>query len=200
MWTRPRATTRHLVAHRPAYGVLTLAALAGVGRALDRASDRNLGDAMSVPAIVGTAVVTGPIAGILGLYLIGWLTSVTGRWIGGHAGPPELRTALAWGSLPTVAGLLLWIPALALLGRDMFTETPAAIIEQPILGLMLLPLVVIWIGLGIWSLVLVLHAVGEVQGFSAWKALGNLALALVLILAAIVPLVLLAGILAFPAA
>jgi hypothetical protein len=102
---------------------------------------------------------------------------MTGRWIGGEAEPDPIRTALAWGNLPNVAGLLLWLPALALFGREMFTEATPALEAQPWLAVLYLPLGMAWFVLGLWSLVLLLKGIGEVQGFTAWKALGNLLLA-----------------------
>jgi len=183
MWTRPRATVRRLVQTRPEHAVLLLAALGGVAQVLDRASWRNLGDHYGPGAIFLAAVVAGPIGGVITLYLFGWLISVTGRWLGGEAPPSHVRTAMAWGNLPNVAGLLLWLPALALIGQEMFTSLTPQLDAQPVLALLLLPLGLAWMALAIWSLVLLLHGLGEVQGFSAWRALGNVLLAVVLVLA-----------------
>lgn len=177
MWTRPRETIRQIVGAGGAYGVLLLAALGGVAQVLDRATSQNLGDEMSVGAIMLAAIVAGPVAGILGLYVFGWLLEQTGRWIGGAASGSDLRAALAWGSLPNVAGLLLWIPALALAGSEMFRSATPQLAAQPLLALLLLPIGLMWIALAIWSFVLILLAISEVQEFSDWRALGNLLLA-----------------------
>jgi hypothetical protein len=182
MWLRPRATVRHLVDTRPRDGVLLLTALGGIAESLDRMSGRNAGDTMSLPVVLIVAVVFGPLGGLIGLYFGAWLISVSGRWMGGNAGTEPIRTALAWGNLPNVAGLLLWLPAIALVGREMFTETAPQLDAQPLFGLLLLPLGLVWIALGLWSIVLILQGIGEVQGFSAWKALGNLLLAALLFL------------------
>lgn len=199
MWLHPRRTVRHLVDQRPGYGVLLLTALGGIAQSLDNMTRRNAGDSMALPVVLLLALILGPIGGLIGLYVGAWLISTTGRWIGGAAAPAPIRTALAWGNLPTAAGLLLWLPALALIGREMFTESTPSLEAQPWLAVFFLPLGLAWVVLGVWSLVLLLHGIGEVQGFSAWKALANIALVIVLILAAIVPLVLLAGLLAFAA-
>lgn len=176
MWTQPRETVRHIVQSGGDYGVLLLAALGGVAQVLDRATSQNLGDEMSIGAILLAALVAGPIAGILGLYVFAWLLEVSGRWIGGRGSGSDLRAALAWGSLPNAAGLLLWIPALALAGREMFTASTPQLEAQPLLAMLLLPIGLIWIALAIWAFILILLAVAEVQRFSAWRALGNLLL------------------------
>lgn len=181
MWLHPRATVRHLVETRPQYGVLLLTVLGGIAQSLDRMSGRNAGDSMALPAVLVLAVVLGPIGGVIGLYVGAWLVSVTGRWIGGEAEPEPIRTALAWGNLPNVAGLLLWLPALALVGREMFTESTPVLEAQPWLAIFFLPLGLAWVVLGVWSLVLLLQGLGEVQQFSAWRALGNLVLSALVI-------------------
>lgn len=185
MWTRPRATVRQLVETRPEHAVLGLAALGGVTQALDRASSRNLGDELGLGAIFLSAAVAGPIGGIITLYLFGWLLSIAGRWLGGDAAPCHVRTAMAWGNLPNVTGLLLWLPALALIGQEMFTSSTPQLDTQPLLALFLLPVGLAWVALAIWSLVLFLQGLGEVHGFSAWRALGSMFLAVLLLLAPI---------------
>lgn len=177
MWTKPRETIRQIVQSGGDYGVLLLAALGGVAQVLDRATSQNLADEMSVGAILLVALIAGPVAGVLGLYVFGWLLEQTGGWIGGAASGSDLRAALAWGSLPNVAGLLLWIPALALAGGEMFRSATPQLEAQPLLALLLLPIGLLWIALAIWSFVLILLAISEVQRFSAWRALGNLLLA-----------------------
>lgn len=180
MWTQPRATLRRIAATDADHGVLTLAALGGVAQVLDRASTQNLGDEHGVGAILLAAVLAGPIAGVIGIYVGAWLLTVSGRWIGGEAPGAHLRAALAWGNLPNVAGLLLWAPALALVGGEMFTSATPQLENQPLLALFLLPLGLLWVALAVWSLVLIVLGTAQVQGFSGWRALGNLLLAALL--------------------
>ena len=80
IWMRPRATMRHILDTDPGGYVLALAA-AGRGSAaqLDRATQRNAGDVLSLPTILVLAVILGPIGGILVLYLGGALDPVDGQ-------------------------------------------------------------------------------------------------------------------------
>lgn len=191
LWTRPRETIRHLIDHRPGYGVLLLAALSGISSSLGQSSNRNTGDQFGLGTILLVAVVFGPLFGILLLYFAGWLVSVTGRWLGGDAPPAHVRTAIAWGSLPNVAGLLLWIPAIALAGRELFTSEAPELASHPLLALLLVPVGLGWITLAVWGLVATVQGLGEAHGFSAWRALGSLALALLLIVTGVALLVML---------
>jgi hypothetical protein len=175
--------------------VLALAALAGFAQALDRASSQNLGDRITLPAIFGLSFLLGCLGGVISLYLGGLLLGWSGHWIGGRGTLAEIRAAMAWSRVPVIAALLLWAPALALFGRELFTsKTPILDASRPLTAAMM-GFSVVEFGLGIWSLVLLLKCLGEVQGFSAWKALGNILLlgmllAAVLILAAVLLLAL----------
>lgn len=177
MWNRPRATVRALVENDPRYLVLALAGLAGVRQVLDEASVRDAADALPLPVIVGLAVVLGPPSGILTLHISGALIHWTGRWLGGSAPASHLRTALAWGSLPMVAGLVLWIPALGVFREELFTMTTPRLDANLGLAYGMIAHGLVSGTLGVWALVLMLKAIGEVQGFSAWRAMANVLLA-----------------------
>jgi hypothetical protein len=177
MWTQPRETLRQLALEGQDGRMLLVVTLAGVAHVLSRASGRNMGDAMSLSNILLLAVVLGPISGLGALYFWSWLTARTGRWLGGAADAEALRMPIAWGGLPTAAGLGLWLVAVLLLGPDLFTTESPRMDANPVLALPLLVLMLGWIVLGIWSVVLLARGVAEVQGYaSAWRGLGNLLL------------------------
>lgn len=102
MWTRPRATMRAIIDTDPHRRVLLLAAAAGIGNAMNMASARSLGDEISVPVIIFSCLVAGPIGGILGLYLWGVLLRWTGSWLGGSGAPEEVRAGIAWSYVPII--------------------------------------------------------------------------------------------------
>jgi hypothetical protein len=181
MWVRPRDTIQQIVSSDPTRTVLLLAALSGFGSALDNASIRSLGDKFELPMIFTMTAIVGPISGILGLYIGGALVRWTGTWIGGVASSQNIRAAIAWSSVPLIWALLIWIPELALIGDELFkSETPRMDASYTLLlaflGLSLIELVI-----AIWALVVLLKSLGQVQGFSAWKALGNLLLSALVI-------------------
>jgi hypothetical protein len=188
IWTRPRATVRHLIETDPGRSVLLLAALSGVSQTLDRASTQSAGDAFSMSTILLIAVLAGPLFGLIGLYIGAALTEWTGRWIGGKGTVANLRTAMAWSCVPVVASLALWVVNLALFGSDMFTTAMPRIEANPALALLLIASGFCAVVLGVWTLVLALKGIGEAQGFSAWKALGNVLLSLLILIVPIAAL------------
>lgn len=183
IWTQPRATVRRLVESDPGYGVTFLAGLGGISHALDRASLKSSGDTLSLPVILGVACVLGPLGGLLGLWVSSLVLRVAGAWIGGVATSRQLRTAIAWATVPTLCGSTMWVPQLALFGAEMFTSDTPKMDANPTLVLLLLASAAVQIVGGLWTAVIGCQTIAEVQGFrSGWAGLGNVLLALLLFL------------------
>jgi hypothetical protein len=178
IWVEPRRTIQAIVDRDPKFMVLPLAALAGIGEALDRASLRHMLDEVSLATMLLVCLLGGIFAGIVGLYLYAFLARVSGT-------SGQLRAALAWASVPMVAALLVWLPEAWLFGRDLFTAAQPRIDANPLafLGLTLLEL-----ALGVWSLVLACKTIGQVHGFSAWRGAATMLISVLLV---VVPLFLL---------
>jgi hypothetical protein len=173
IWTRPRATIRRIVDEDPERAVLVLAGMGGFAQMLNRASSRSLGDDLPVSGIFLVAAIAGPVVGIASLYVAGWLLKLAGDGIGGRGSVVDIRAALAWSNVPIIWALILVALELALLGEELFTTATPRLDESPMLVLGFLGLALIELIIGIWALVIFLKCLGEVQGFSAWKALGS---------------------------
>lgn len=182
IWTRPRDTIRWIVATNPELHVVLLICLAGIGKSLDRASMRNAGDHLPMATIIAAACVVGPLGGLLSLWVSSHLIRITGAWLGGVGNREHIKAALAWASVPAVFSILLWLPQLLLAGPDMFTSETPRLDAQPMLLIPLLVTSTAEAVLSVWSFVLLCNTIAEVQGFrSAWRGLGNLFLAGLLI-------------------
>lgn len=190
MWYKPRETVRKIVKYNPKYLVLPLAMIGGFAQVIDRAAVRSLGDQLSVSTIFIFALVGGPLLGILSLYVFSALLRWTGKWIGGKASSEHIRTALAWSIVPSVWALILLVPELALFGKELFTSITPKIDSSLTLIALLFLFGAIEIGIGIWSFIISLKSIGEVQGFSAWKALLNSVLSGLVIVIPVIVLVL----------
>lgn len=186
MWTQPRATIQQIVDSDPKRFVLVLAALGGFFEALDRASARSMGDELELPLIFLIALIAGPLGGFLTLYVGGALIGWTGRWIGGQASYIQIRAAIAWSSVPILWLSLLWIPELILFGEEMFTTEMPRTAANPSLTFLLIGIGVVQLAGVVWFFIVYLKSLGQVQGFSAWKALGNVCLVALLV---VVPLI-----------
>lgn len=174
MWTRPRRTIKDLLTRPRNEDVYLLAALAGFSNALDRASLRNAGDSSDLVTIFALCLVVGIFTGILWLWLYSALLRWTGRWIGGVASAGQIRLAMAWAMVPIIWSLLLWGPQLALFGDELFKSETPRMDAHP---WAVMALAVVELSIAAWAVVVGLKSLGEVQGFSAWRALGNAAMA-----------------------
>lgn len=182
MWIRPRKTIRKIINTDPFQHITLLAAIAGIGITLSRASQNSLGDGDSLAQILILAIPVGMIGGILSLYMRGALLEWTGGWIGGRAQSHEIRAALAWSGIIDIWLMLLWIPDLLIFGKELFTtQTPQIDASTPLTVLFWLSFTIQTIGV-IWAVVVSLKCLGEVQRFSTWKALGNSALPVLVVL------------------
>jgi hypothetical protein len=173
VWLSPRNTVRGILDSDPKYLVLPLAAIGGIFQSLNRLMDRNAADMISLPILLLLAVTAGPIGGILGLHIGAALIHFTGKWIGGTGSKEEIRAAIAWGGVPALWGGLLWIPILLLGGSAAFSSDLEAAEINAIALLLTGGMLLVQAATAIWSIFTGLHALGEAQGFSAWKAFGN---------------------------
>ncbi|MGY0653103.1 YIP1 family protein [Luteimonas sp. A537] len=174
MWSRPRETIQSIVSRDPTHLVVPLAALSGISEALDKASTKSLGDSMELPAIFALAIVAGAISGVVGLYILCYLLKLSGRWLGGKSSSVNIRAATAWSSVPIIWALLLWVPELLIFGKDLFTTAAPSITARPAVYFGFLG---VELAIAIWGVVVFCKALGQVQAFSAWRALGSAVLA-----------------------
>lgn len=180
IWLSPRATIRRIVNGNPAYFVMTLAFLAGVCRALERAEFRDLGENMPVDKIVGNAVISGAFGGWITFWILTALIDGLGTVFNGKATLEEIRAATAWGLVPSVVILPLWCIKLFLIGSDNFTKESPILESQPELWLPYFGIVGVELVVSFWGFVILGNTIAEVQGFrSAWKGLANFFLAIV---------------------
>ena len=187
IWRHPRETIRWIIAEDQSLHVMWLVCLAGIVDVLSRDFARDTGDrpmAAIIAAILG-ACISGPLRGLLSLWIFSHLIRLTGGWIGGRATREHIRAALAWGLVPIVSGLPLSI--LLAVNSHMFADEAPSLAAQPrLLVFGLMGAILVQLVLTAWSVALLCQTVAEVQGFrSGWSALGNLSMATVLFLVSV---------------
>lgn len=181
IWYKPRATLRQILDTDPKRYVFILAAINGIIQALDRASTRNSGDTAPFSTILIIALLAGPIGGIISLYIGGALLRWTGSWIGGKANASEMRTAIAWSTVPVLATIPVWVFQLIVYGEEVFTEATPRLESSLLLILLLVPIALIEITLGLWAIFIMVKCIAEAHQFSAWKGLAAILLGLLVI-------------------
>jgi hypothetical protein len=125
------------------------------------------------PVGVAFRVVLGAILGIIGLYVGAWLIGFFCRILGGVSSALEMRTALAWSHVPgiTAAALSLALVLFGAVDPPEFKHHGFPVMTGSTIELLLVNVVLIG-----WGVVVQLKCIGEVNRFSAWRALGAILL------------------------
>jgi len=181
IWTRPKETIRAIVDADPSYRFGWLAAIYGFSLLLEAAQNFSLGDVLSPMMIVFFALILSVFVGMLAITVVSGLLFWTGRWVGGKATYKEIRSAVAWSNITNVVSIISWFIMLCVFGRQVFFSTfPQTTFAGYELGVVLI-LFLAQVIVGIWSIVIIINAIAEVQRFSVWRALLNVIIPLVLI-------------------
>jgi hypothetical protein len=178
IWTLPRPIFKYINHFRYEKHLTVLLILAGISSAFDRSERNNLGSYDSIGFTIIVSILVGALFGWISYYLYSSLIRLTGKWINGKADTDSILRTLAYASIPSIAGLVLIIPKLLLRGSDLYENvlTYGFSITESILG--------------IWTLVLSVIGMSEIQQFSNGKALLNLILAVLVVAIPIVLIIL----------
>jgi hypothetical protein len=111
--------------------------------------------------------------GVIGISFGAFLLHITGKMLGGKGSFQEVRASLAWSNVPNFVTVVMWFVLLSVFGTVVFTkgfsEMQFVGYQSGILFLIMLLEVII----SIWGLVILVNALAEVQQFSIWKAIVN---------------------------
>ncbi len=181
IWYKPRSTIRQILDSNSDRYVAILVGIFGILRALEQASERNMGDTLPLVGTLVLVLLVGPLGGYITVYIFGAVYRWTGSWVGGKANSKEIRTALAWAYVPGILSLFLWIIKLVLFGEEMFTKATPRLDSSILLSIIFLGLLFIDIIISIWTLFLMVKCISEAHRFSAWKGLVTIFLGLLII-------------------
>ena len=120
IWTSPRLVFKYLNDNKYDNYVYILLFLAGITRAFDKASLKDMGDNQSLLAVVLISIILGGLFGWITFYIYAALMSWTGEWLDGKGDAKSLLRIISYGMLPSIVALLLLIPQIALFGNEIF--------------------------------------------------------------------------------
>jgi len=188
IWLKPRETIRRIIETSPHRHVVGLICLSSFFNGLNQASNRSVGDGLPTWAVVLVAAALSPIAvpiAYLGARLAKW----TAAKLGGVASEEEVRTVMAWSSVPmTQLSLIVWPLQLLLFGDENFrSATPRIDAMSPTISMAILS---VGLAVLVWSSVVGIKCFAEVNRFSAWKAVGSGLMAVGAALGAVIALAL----------
>jgi hypothetical protein len=171
VWLKPRRVFRALGAKPIALTDYLLAGAQGIVSVLVLSRGQSLGAKMSVVQVLGEAGLIGPIAGILGVFVLAAIYTRLGRRMGGQATRPQIVHVFAYGGVPMLASLILWLLVADLAGASSFMETPSSALPLFLRILLKLQFVVHGL-LVLWSSLLQVMGLSEMQSMSVRRAFG----------------------------
>ncbi|MEX0961343.1 MAG: YIP1 family protein [Simkaniaceae bacterium] len=198
IWTKPRETIAEIVEFNPRYRFIVLSFIYGLPWMLQFSQTFSLGTSWSMAFIVIICLILAIPVGALAMSFTSLLLLWTGKLLKGGASFIQIRAAVSWTNVPNVVNIIAWIILLLffqnlILSRG-FTMTSFVGFEKGLFIFLQLAMSVA----GIWGLVIFLHALGQVQGFSAWMALLNAILIAIILVVAGYALAVLTNWLMFP--
>lgn len=192
IWLQPKETLKYILKNCPEKYMIVLFMLGGIVDAISRASDKGLGDSRSTLSVLLIAFLFGGILGLITNFIYAWALSATGQWLKGKADASKFRTVIAWSLVPSIASLFLLIPELIILGDDLFKSEP--IVDTTVNSIAWFIFGIMEITLGVWTIIILVKGIAMVQNFTIGKAILNLILPILIILAPFMLLLLIVSI------
>lgn len=198
VWLRPRRVAREMASAPIGRADYLLGAAQGVLNWLVLSRVQSVGASAGVATILGRALLAGPIAGLLGMYLMAAVYLRLGRRVGGSATRAQIVHVLAYSGVPMLASLLLWLLTAGLAGRAVFLASPGAGLEPIVLLVLRLQIIAHGVLVG-WSLLLQVMGLSEAERLPIGRTFGIWVLGQALVLLALLLLrILLLSVLAHP--
>jgi len=177
IWTRPRATISQITAENPYRSLWLLAAIYGFCSLMNLFQSMTLGTALGTAGILILAIVLAPFWGWINLSIWSGFVFWIGKWFKGDGSFATVRSAYAWSCVPLIVNIPLWLLMVILFGHQLFLNFPNAHLLSNGEMMLLFAILVIKVVLAIWSLVIYLNALAEVQKFSVLRAICNVVVA-----------------------
>jgi hypothetical protein len=181
IWTSPRVILRYINENNYDKYVYVLLGLAGIVKTFDRASSKSMGDNMPLLGVVATCIIAGGLFGWLTYYLYAALISWTGKWIDGRANTRSILRMIAYAMIPSIASLLFVFAQIVTFGNGIFQSDVDIYESGQLFGALFYFSVLVQVALAIWTLVLMVIGISEVQKLSIGKSILNLLLPVLII-------------------
>jgi len=171
VWLRPRRVFRELAA-RPIGAVdYLLGAAQGIAGSMALSWAQNAGATSSVAEIFLRALLVGTPAGVVSLLLYCSIYVRLASRAGQTVGRNQVFHVVAYGGVPLAASLVIWGFSALLVGEVAFELTPHPEVEA-FVALLLRIQFIAYLLLWLWSVVIQVMGLSEIQGIATRKAFG----------------------------
>lgn len=186
----PREVFSFLNFYKYDKNVNLLLILAGITSTFNRASTKNMGDNLPLWGVIITCIIVGIIFGWITYYIYAALINWTGKWLKGQGTTNAILRVLSYAVIPSITSMVLLIPQMVIYGNDIFRSDGDISSGGIASNIFFYTSLLLEFGLSIWSVILCVIAISEVQKLSIAKAVLNLALPAIVIMTPIFLLIL----------
>ncbi|NGX51538.1 MAG: hypothetical protein K1060chlam2_01407 [Chlamydiae bacterium] len=172
IWVKPRKTIRAIIDSDVNHGLIFLSAIYGFQYLLQVAQFLSTGRDTSLWITLSLALVLSIPMGYLLFNAGSFFLFLLGKLIKGKGSFKEVRAATFWSTVPMIVSVAMWIILLITHGNSLFVVGYERGLTQVGMGVNIVT-AIIQLVVAVWAFIIFLHALGEVQGFSAWMALLN---------------------------
>jgi len=172
VWIRPAQVIRYYLNHtNPTRNMHIISIIGGIIAVLGEASARSLGEDYPLLWIFLAAIPLGIATGLLMLYGLGYLLTISGKMFGGVGSRNDMLVVMTRAfHVPIIVIGLLWIPQLLLFGQEMFTDETPRIDASPVLTAIYYAIGTLELILNVWAIWVFIVAYAEAHRLRVLKA------------------------------
>jgi hypothetical protein len=181
MWYNPKRTIRAIVEAYPRMGMYYLGALIVLQNLFFVISAYSIKLGAYFNSFIGLFIIISPLVGVIWINIFAIVLFYIGRFLGGNASFSYVRACFSWSSVPYIIDVFMWLM--------LFAFAPSYFAEHLLTGVSFFFVHLIYTITGVWSFVLLVLALMEVQQFTAKRAILNIVVTNIIIgLLIIIPL------------
>lgn len=183
MWVHPRATIQSVVNENPRKSIWLLAWLYGFNALLNVFQTIPIATQIGLIPMFLIAFLLAPLWGYVFFAIWGAVVVWVGRLFKGKGTFETVRAAYAWACVPMIGSVALWLILVFFYGKVLFLGMPEHFVSDS-QAFALLGIFVVKLVFSIWTLVLFVQALSQVQHFSILRSIGNLVVAAIALILA----------------
>ena len=130
-----------------------------------------MGDLIPIPTLLVLCLISGPISGLIALYIGGWLLETISHRLGGESTREQVRVCIAWSWAPVVCTLPLWGVKYILFREEIFYSKKSFLESEPILSNLFMLLLMVDLVISVWSFIILFNSLSEVNRFSTFRGM-----------------------------
>jgi hypothetical protein len=181
IWTKPRDTIASIVASNPNRSLWLLATIYGFLTLLNLFQTFSFGSMIGALPILFVALIVSPFWGHITFSVWSWVVWKTGKLLKGRGDFLSIRAAFSWSCVPLVLNVFLWLFLVFFFGSALFHDANEGHLLSASQTALLFFVLIAKVVFAIWSLVIYINALAEVQGYSILRAILNIVITWILI-------------------